>query len=146
MGKGDNTSYIIFDVGEIQYAMPIEYTSSVFMATEQFPSCIPPRIPAYVQCVMRMEQGLVPIVDLTQVPGYCTSNHRTTPYPLVLTVSYRDKLIGLLTDRVTIQSAGVEVKETEETIVQHSLINFNGTNFIQFDIEKFYNQLEAGAV
>ena len=144
MGKGDNTSYIIFDVGEIQYAMPIEYTSSVFMATEQFPSCIPPRIPAYVQCVMRMEQGLVPIVDLTLVPGYSTSNHRETPYPMILIVSYRDKQIGLLTDRVAIQPA--ETEAVEGSIVPHRLVNSNGTNFVRFDIEKFYNQLEAGQI
>ena len=146
MEKADNTDFIIFDVGEMQYAIPIEYIAFIVMAMEQFPSCIPPKMPAYMKCVMRMEQGLVPIVDLTQVPGYSTSINRTAPYPLVLTVSYRNKLIGLLTDRVTIRPAEAEVNAAEGTIVQHRFVNSNGTNFIQFDVEKFYNQLEAGQV
>lgn len=146
MEKADNADFIIFDVGEMQYAIPIEYTASVVMAVEQFPSCIPPRMPAYIKCVMQMEQGLVPIVDLSQVPGYSTCINRTAPYPLVLTVSYRNKLIGLLTDRVTIRPAEAEVNATEGTIVRHRLVNSNGTNYIQFDVEKFYNQLGAGQV
>ena len=146
MEKADNTDFMIFNVGEMQYAIPIEYIAFIVMAMEQFPSCIPPRMPAYMKCVMRMEQGLVPVVDLTQVPGYSTSNNRATPYPLVLIVSYRNKLIGLLTDRVTIRPAEAEVNAAEGTIVRHGLVNSNGTNFIQFDVEKFYNQLGAGQV
>lgn len=142
MGKVDNTDFIIFDVGEMQYAIPIEYIAFIFMAMEQFPSCIPPRMPAYMKCVMQMEQGLIPIVDLAQVPGYSAFNSRATPYPLVLVVSYRGKLIGLLTDRVAIQPA--EVKAAERSIVRHHLVNSNGTDFVQFDVEKFYNQLGAG--
>ncbi len=144
MEKADNTDFIIFDVGEMQYAIPIEYIAFVVMAMEQFPSCIPPRMPAYVKCVMRMGQELVPIVDLTQVPGYSTSNHRAASYPLVLIVSHRGRQIGLLTDRITIQS--VEAEVVERTIIQHRLVNSKGTHFVQFDIEKFYNQLEAGQV
>ena len=146
MEKADKTDFVIFDVGEMQYAIPIEYIAFIVMAMEQFPSCIPPRMPAYMKCVMQMEQGLVPIVDLTQVPGYSTSDSRTTPYPLVLIVSYRDKQIGLLTDRVTIQPAKAEVNAAEGTIVRHRFVNSDGTNFIQFDVEKFYNKLEAGQV
>lgn len=146
MEKSDKTDFVIFDVGEMQYAIPIEYIAFIVMAMEQFPSCIPPRMPAYMKCVMQMEQGLVPIVDLTQVPGYSTSSHRTAPYPLVLIVSYRNKQIGLLTDRVAIRPAEAEVNAAVGTIVRHRLVNSNGTNFIQFDVEKFYNQLEAGQV
>ena len=146
MEKKDNTDFIIFDVGEIQYAIPIKYIAFIVMSMEQFPSCIPPKMPVYIKCVMQMEQGLVPIVDLTLVPGYSTSNHRTAPYPLVLIVSYRDKQIGLLTDRVAIQPAEAEANAAVGTIVRHRLVNSNGTNFIQFDVEKFYNQLEAGQV
>jgi len=146
MEKADKPDFVIFDVGEMQYAIPIEYIAFIVMAMEQFPSCIPPRMPAYMKCVMQMEQGLVPIVDLTQVPGYSTSDSRTTPYPLVLIVSYRDKQIGLLTDRVTIQPAKAEVNAAEGTIVQHRFVSSDGTNFIQFDVEKFYNKLEAGQV
>lgn len=146
MEKADKTDFVIFDVGEMQYAIPIEYIAFIVMAMEQFPSCIPPRMPAYMKCVMQMEQGLVPIVDLTQVPGYSTSDHRTAPYPLVLIVSYRNKRIGLLTDRVAIQPAEAEVNAAEGTIVRQRLLNTNGSNFIQFDVEKFYNQLEAGQV
>lgn len=146
MKKADKTDFVIFDVGEIQYAIPIENIAFIVMSMEQFPSCIPPRMPAYIKCVMRMEQGLVPIVDLTQVPGYSDSNSRTTPYPLVLIVSYRDKLMGLLVDRVTIQPAEAESKAAEGAIVRHRLVNSNGANFIQFDIEKFYSQLGAGQV
>lgn len=94
-----------------------------------------------MKCVMQMEQGLVPIVDLMRVPGYSVSGNRTTPYPLVLIVSYRDKRIGLLTDRVKIQSAEAESEAAERTIVRHRLVNSNGMNFVQFDGEKFYNQL-----
>ena len=146
MEKTDNTDFIVFDVGEMQYAIPIEYIAFLVMAVEQFPSCIPPRMPAYIKCVMQMEQGFVPIVDLTQVPGYTASNHRTTPYPLILIVSYRGKRIGLLTDRVTIQSAEAEAKAADRTIVQNRLVHSNGTTFVQFDVEKFYKQLEAGQV
>lgn len=146
MEKTDNVDFIIFDVGKMQYAIPIEYIAFIVMAMEQFPSCIPPRMPAYMKCVMRMEQELVPIVDLTQVPGFSTSNHRTAPYPLVLIVSYRNKRIGLLTDRVAIRPAEAETNAAVGTIVRHRLVNSNGTNFIQFDVEKFYNQLEAGQV
>ena len=144
MEKADKTDFVIFDVGETQYAIPIEYIAFIVMAMEQFPSCIPPKMPAYIKCVMQMEQGLVPIVDLTLVPGYSTSNYRTVPYPLVLIVNYRDKQIGLLTDRVAIQPA--EAEATEETIVRHRFVNSKGANIVQFDVEKFYNQLEAGLV
>ena len=144
MEKSDNADFIIFDVGEMRYAIPMEYIAFIVMSMEQFPSCIPPRMPAYMKCVMRMEQGLVPIVDLTLVPGYSTSNHRETPYPMILIVSYRDKQIGLLTDRVAIQPA--ETEAVEGSFVQNCLVNSNGTNFVRFDIEKFYNQLEAGQI
>lgn len=146
MDKANKTDFIIFDVGEMQYAIPIEYIAFIVMAVERFPSCIPPRMPAYMKCVMQMEQGLVPIVDLTQVPGFSTSNHRAKPYPLVLIVNYRSKLVGLLTDRVALQSAEGEANAVEGTIVQQRLLNTNGSNFIQFDIEKFYNQLETGPI
>ena len=146
MEKADNTDFIIFDVGGMQYAIPIEYIAFIVMAMEQFPSCTPPKMPAYMQCVMKMEQGLGPVVDLTQVPGYTTSNHRATPYPLVLIVSHRGEQIGLWTDRVTIQSAEAEDKADERTIVQHRFVKSNGTNFVQFDVEKFYKQLGAEQV
>lgn len=144
MEKPDHADFVIFDVGKMQYAIPIENAASIVMATEQFPSCIPPKMPAYVKCVMRMEQGLVPIVDLSLVQGYNASNHRAAPYPLVLIVSYRNKLIGLLTDRVAIQPA--EAEAAEGTIVRHRLVDSNGTNFVQFDVEKFFNQLGAGQI
>ena len=90
MKKSDNADFIIFEVGQMRYAIPMEYIAFIVMSMEQFPTCIPPRMPAYMKCVMRMEQGLVPIVDLTLVPGYSTSNHREAPYPMILIVNYRD--------------------------------------------------------
>lgn len=144
MEKTDNTNFVIFDVGKMQYAIPIENAASIVMAAEQFPSCIPPRMPAYVKCVMQMEQGLIPIVDLTLVQRYSTSNHGAAPYPLVLIVSHRNKLIGLLADRVAIQPA--ETETAEEAIVRHRFVDSKGANIVQFDVEQFYNQLEAGQV
>lgn len=143
MERVDHSDFLIFDVNEMQYAVPIEYVSFIVMATEQFLACIPPKMPAYVKCIMRMEQGLVPIIDLMQVPEYGTSSGRKKQYPLVLILCYQARQIGLLTDRVAIQPAELGQGAEKGTLSRHLFLSFGEKKILQFDVAKFFAQLET---
>lgn len=65
MDKANKTDFIIFDVGEMQYAIPIEYIAFIVMAVERFPSCIPPKNACLYE---------VCYADGTRVSSYCGLN------------------------------------------------------------------------
>ena len=144
METESNADYLIFDIGKMQYAIPMKYVAAVMMETEQFPSCIPPKTPAYIECVIQIEQVLVPIVDLAQVPGYRMLTKRENPYPLVLILSYQSRQVGLLTDHMTIQTVDASGKAENGAIGQQLFINLDGKHLVLFDVPKFFSQLEEG--
>ena len=146
MEKADSTNFIIFDVDEMQYALPIEYAAFIVMATEEFPTCIPPRIPRYVKCIMQMEQGLVPVIDFTWFTAYCDSDSSEREYPLILILNHRNKQVGILTDHVTIQPVTSEPETQREAISQQLLVNFGEKKPFLLDVPTFFEKLGAGQI
>jgi len=92
---------------------------------------------------MRVEQELLTIVELADLgssgPPHIEKCHR----PLILALSYRGSLIGLLTDHISPPADFSELKTEQDSVHQRTFFISDVKNFILFDIPAFYKALES---
>lgn len=136
--------YLAFDVGRTHYATSIEYVGYIVAASQEFPHCMPPRMPAYVERVMRMEQKLVPIINLARFESEKELTDEAHIYSLVVVFAYQEKSVGILTDRVSILSVQEGGKEEMDSVTQRMVLNFNGKNFVLLNVPGFYEEINEG--
>ncbi len=136
--------YLAFDVGRTHYAASIEYVGYIVAASQEFPHCMPPRMPSYVERVMRMEQKLVPIINLARFESDKALTDEVHIYSLVVVLAYQEKSVGILTDRVSILPVQEGVEEEIDSVTQRRILNFNGENFVLLNVPGFYEEIKEG--
>lgn len=136
--------YLEFDVGKTHYATSVEYVGYIVAASQEFPHCIPPKMPAYVERVMRVEQKLVPIINLARFERDKEIKEEPHIYSLIVVLACRGESVGILADRVSLLSAEAGVKEEVNPVTQRTVLNFNGKNFILLDVPRFYEEIKEG--
>lgn len=135
--------YMVFDVGEICYAIPMEYVGYIVTTSEKFPHCIPPGMPPYVKRIMRMEQKLVPIVNLSKFEKGKALKEQEHFYSLILVLNYQGQSVGVLTDRISLLTEPAEVEFKEDVVTHRKILHFGGENYVLFNVPKFYTQRES---
>lgn len=141
---GASNKYMVFDAGGIRYAIPMEYVGYIVTTSEEFPHCVPPRMPSYVKRVMRMEQKLVPIVDLVRFEEDKDLREQEHFYSLILVLDYQGQSVGVLTDRISLLTEQAGAKPEEDIVTRRKVLNFGGENFVLLNVPKFYREIKKG--
>ena len=139
---GASNKYMVFDTRGIRYAIPMEYVGYIVTTSEKFPHCVPPRMPPYVKRIMRMEQKLVPIVDLVGFEEDKDVKEQEHFYSLILVLDYQGQSIGVLTDRISLLTEQTEVELKEDIVTHRKVLNFGGENFVLLNVPKFYKKIK----
>lgn len=141
---GTYNKYMVFDAGGIRYAIPMEYVGYIVTTSEKFPHCVPPRMPPYVKRIMRMEQKLVPIVDLLKFEKGKNLKEQEHFYSLILVLNYQGQSVGVLTDKISLLTEQTEVDPGEDIVTRRKVLNFGGENFVLLNVPKFYEEIKKG--
>lgn len=141
---GASNKYMVFDTRGIRYAIPMEYVGYIVTTSEKFPHCVPPRMPPYVKRIMRMEQKLVPIVDLVGFEEDKDVKEQEHFYSLILVLDYQGQSVGVLTDGISLLTEQAEVKPEEDIVTQQKVLRFGGENFVLLNVPKFYKEIKKG--
>lgn len=141
---GASNKYMVFDTRGIHYAIPMEYVGYIVTTSEKFPHCVPPRMPPYVKRIMRMEQKLVPIIDLVRFEEDKDVKEQEHFYSLILVLDHQGQSVGVLTDRISLLTEQAEVKPEEDSVTQRKVLRFGGENFILLNVPKFYKDIKKG--
>ena len=139
---GASNKYMVFDTRGIRYAIPMEYVGYIVTTSEKFPHCVPPRMPPYVKRIMRMEQKLVPIVDIVRLENGKDVKAQEHFYSLILVLDYQGQSIGVLTDRISLLTEQTEVELKEDIVTHRKVLNFGGENFVLLNVPKFYKKIK----
>ena len=137
-----SNKYMVFDTGGMRYAIPMEYVGYIVTTSEKFPNCVPPRMPPYVKRIMRMEQKLVPIVDLVRFEEDKDVKEQEHFYSLILVLDYQGQSVGVLTDKISLLTEQTEVELKEDIITHRKVLNFGGENFLLLNVPKFYEKIK----
>lgn len=141
---GASNKYMVFDTRGIRYAIPMEYVGYIVTTSEKFPHCVPPRMPPYVKRIMRMEQKLVPIVDLVGFEEDKDVKEQEHFYSLILVLDYQGQSVGVLTDKVSLLAEQTEVKIEEDIVTGRKVVSFGGENFVLLNVPRFYKEIKEG--
>lgn len=139
---GASNKYMVFDTRGIRYAIPIEYVGYIVTTSEKFPHCVPPRMPPYVKRIMRMEQKLVPIVDLVRFEEGKDVKEQEHFYSLILVLDYQGQSVGVLTDKISLLTEQTEVEYVEDIITHRKVLRIGGENFVLLNVPKFYKKIK----
>lgn len=139
----DENNYLLFDTGELQYAISVGYVGYIISASETFRRCTPPQMPSYVKCVMSIEQELVPIVDLNRLEGMAGENIGEIQLPLIVILNYRNRAIGVLADKISLQLGKTVEKNQIDPISKHVAVTIDGNIFILLDVPELYKKIRA---
>ena len=139
--EGDSvaSTYLPFEIDGVAYAAPIEYVFSIVSTLEEFPSCVPPKRPAYVERVIRLEQGLVTVIEWSRF-GMGTQRRSDIPPRMMLIIfRYGERLLGVLADHVTSPFELLEPKLERDAINEHTLLLCENAQYILFDVPGIYS-------
>lgn len=139
---GATRQYMVFDAGGTHYAISIEYVGYIVTTSERFPRCIPPRMPSYVKRIMRMEQKLLPIVDLIRFEDDEDLKEQEHIYSLILVLDYQGESVGVLIDSISLLSEQEEIKTEVDSVTQRMVLNYDGKNFVLLNVLKLYEEIK----
>lgn len=139
-----SNQYMVFKAGGIDYIVPVEYVGYIVTTAEQFPQCLPPKMPAYVKRIMFMEQKLVPIVDLAKFEKDKDIKDQEHFYSLILVLEYQGQSVGVLTENISLLIAPTEVEIEEDAVTQRRILNLGGESLILLNIPGFFNEIKKG--
>lgn len=130
-------SYLPFKIDGTAYAVPVEYVFSVLSASEDFPSCVPPGLPAYVKRVILTEGNLVPVIEWNQIAQVDAQNE-TNPRIMLVILHYKNRMLGVLADCVAAPFTLAEPKLESDATKTYTLLLYEDANYILFDLPKFF--------
>lgn len=133
--------YMAFVAGETHYAIPMEYVGYIVPASGKFPRCRPLMMPVYVEYIMRMEQKLVPIVDLVRFKDDIGIKGQEHTYSFILVLSYHEEMVGVLTDNIFLISEKSEIEARIEPVTQRMSIKTDNENFVLLNVPEFYAEI-----
>lgn len=130
-------SYLPFKIDGIAYAVPIEYVFSVLSASEDFPSCMPPGRPAYVERVILTEGNLVPLIEWSQVVQEGLQN-KAPPRVMLVILRYKNQMLGVLADYVAAPFTLAESRLEPDATKKYNLLFYGDADYILFDVPEFF--------
>lgn len=130
-------SYLPFKIDGTAYAVPVEYVFSVLSASENFPSCVPPGLPAYVKRVIITEGNLVPVIEWNQVAQVDAQNGTKSRIMLVI-LHHKNRMLGVLADCVAAPFTLAEPKLEPDATKTYTLMLYGNEHYILFDIPEFF--------
>ncbi len=133
--------YLLLDIGEQQYAVPMEYVGYIVPSKGEYPCCTLPQMPFYINRVMSMEKKLVTVIDLENIEKRDIGHKEIRP--LVLVLNYQNRIIGLQADRITLMPEKSEPKLTKDELNQCSLLHFSGKDFILLNVPHLLEKIST---
>lgn len=133
--------YLPFEIDGVQYAVPLKYVASILLASEEFPSCVPPKRNVCVVRVMKVNQELMTIVETAALEKIDGLNENQRQRPFILSLRYQDSLIGLLVDRVFSLLTFSEPKLATDSVHQRTLLMNNADHYVLFDVSELHKAL-----
>ncbi len=133
---GNDYKYITIEIGEVKYAIPIEYAGYIVSTERKFIQCTPPNMPAFVKQILIVEGEQALIVDLDELNGVTSP---TETHPLILLLDYNDTTIGILADRVYLPSVQSDARIEVNPTVDQKFVKMGGENYLLFNVSELYN-------
>lgn len=138
-GDGLAFIYLPFEIDGVAYAAPIEYVFSIVSTLEEFPSCVPPKHPDYVERVLWLKQGLVTVIEWSRFGLGTQRPDNASPRTMLVIFRYGGQLLGVLADHVTSPFELSEPKLERDAINGHTLLLCENTQYILFDVPGIYS-------
>lgn len=130
-----------FEVDSVRYAVPTEYVGYIVSARDEFPCCIPPRRKPYVDRVVQIDRKLITIVELAALGKEDPCEPGQYRRSLILILTFQNRLIGLLTDRITSPVELSELQSDRDAAGQRTFLTDHAEQFILFDVPRFYREI-----
>ena len=123
--------YVLFRVGEVRYAINLEYAVQIFRNQNILDV---PRAPRYVEGVVNVRGGVVPVINMRERFGLTREENEKKKRIVVIKIE--DHLYGLLVDDVR------EIVDIKEEVVDRNVTSVFGLrkNMIE-GIAKLNNKL-----
>ena len=131
--------YLLFDVGKMRYAVPMMYVGYIIPASGEDPSCIPPKIPAYINRVISIEKRSVTIIELENLVKDNVVYEGIRP--LVLILNCQNKIIGLQTDNISLLPEHLKSELIENSIHNTAILSCDGSDFTLLDVPGLFRKL-----
>lgn len=124
--------YVLFDVCKMRYAVPMKYVEYIIPASGEYPSCVPPKVPSYINRIISIEKRQVAVIELE---NFINDNAvYQGERPLVLILNCQDKIIGIQTDYITLPPKQSEPELIEDSVNQCAVLKCDGSDFVLFDV------------
>ncbi|EOS38345.1 hypothetical protein C808_02546 [Lachnospiraceae bacterium M18-1] len=133
--------YLPFEVDKVHYAVPMDYVAYIVSATDSYPYCIPPRRKVYIDCIMKIEQKLITVVELSAFSKHMLSDKESCQRPLILILGYQDSMLGVLADYIGPPVEFSKLNFEADVMGQHTFFNCGEEQSILFDVPQFYREL-----
>ena len=133
--------YLPFEVDKVHYAVPMDYVAYIVSASDSYPYCIPPRRKVYIDCIMKIEQKLITVVDLSAFSKHMLSDKDRCQRPLILILGYQNSMLGVLTDYIGPPVGGSQLNFETDAMERHTFFNCGEEQSILFDVPQFYRKL-----
>ena len=132
--------YLPFEIDGAEYAVPIEYVYAILSASEDLPSCVPPRRPPYVERLVLTEQNLVPVIEWSRVTGREHPKDSQLSRTMLVILRHQKRMLGILADRAAAPFTEIEPRLEQDATKIHTLLICKDKQYILFDIPTvFYN-------
>lgn len=131
--------YLLFDVGRMRYAVPMEYVGYIIPASGEYPSCVPPRMPSYIKHIISIEKRQVAIIELENFAEDDVVYKGVRP--LVLILNCQNKIIGLQADNISILPEHLKSELIEDDIHNTVVLNCDGNDFILLDVPELFEKI-----
>lgn len=131
--------YMLLDIGELRYAVPMEYVGYIVPSEGEYHCCTLPQMPFYINRIMSVEKELVTVIDLENIEKKDIGHKDIRP--LILILNYQNKIIGLQADNITLMSEKSESKLIKDETNQCSLLHFGGKDFILLNVPCLFEKI-----
>lgn len=141
-----SNQYIPFEIDNTQYIVPIEYVAYIVTSSDDFPSCILPKSPAFIKRVMSIQHRLIPVIEQNLLYAYSheTETDSTHQRPFILLLTLQDAMLGLLTDVI---DSPLELSPSESyhgDSADSQILVHDFVRYVLFDVLRFYGDVTAG--
>lgn len=142
MSRPYESSYkcLTFEINKLLFAVPIEKVRHIIPRTEKIQWGTLPNTPAHVNCVIRWEEQLAPIVDLYGI-SKGTLTFDTAQFIILLDNS--ETLIGLLAHRVIDIITFSENEIVKGGNLYPNIFFYNETAYHSIDVPALYKSIES---
>lgn len=139
----NDNQYLPFEIDGIHYAVPLSDVAYVISSADQYPCCAPPKCNSCVKYMMRVDQNLMAVVELTALGKSSAASASPPQRPFILALHYRSGLTGLLVDHISPLLEITNPKFEKDPLNQRTFLISSGKNMVLFDVLKLHGAMET---